>query len=152
MLNSLTVKAFAFAAFGILCGAICWGIQDCRFHAQIADLKQGIAQANAQAEADKSAREAQFNSTLQKAQNDARTRENTLRADAADARGAANRLRKQLADNHQQMPSLTQSAVVQRADTYADVLSACVGEYQQLAEEADRHVNDKQMMLDAWPK
>lgn len=95
--------------------------------------------------------EQKFQQKLQEAQDGARKRETTLRADAAASRAAAGSLRDQLATIR---GGLTQASSQARADTAAAlavVLERCSVEYRELAEVADRHASDVRTLIDAWP-
>lgn len=90
--------------------------------------------------------------TLLKAQNDAKKREDALRAAAAGARAESDGLRNDAADLRGQLESLTREAAIDRASAIAGVLGQCSTRYQVLAERCDRHVNDLRTLTDAWPK
>ncbi len=110
-----------------------------------------IAAALAASESARS-REKQLQTKVQEAKNAAITREKTLLADADRSRLAADRLRDDLATARVILPSLTRAAVDRYADTASVVFDQCVNEYRSLAAQADTLANDRQTLIDAWPR
>ena len=96
--------------------------------------------------------ESGWSKKLQEAQNAHAKKEQEIRAAAVTSRNAADRLRNEIAAIRNDLPNLAAEASRVRADTFAGILGECVGEYRALAESADRHVADKQALIDAWPK
>ena len=86
------------------------------------------------------------------AQNDARKREITLRADADGARGELDGLRIEIDAARDQLATASRDAAAQRAVAVGAVLQDCSRRYSGLAEKADRHVNDIRTLTDSWPK
>ena len=138
-------------AAALITGALVWGVQGWRYGATIA--KMGKANADSVLAFQQAARkqETDWNAKLQGAQNEAAKRETVIRADATRARASADGLRNEISEIRRQLPDLAAEASRVRADTFAGILGECVGEYQALAEKADRHVSDKQTLIDAWP-
>jgi len=97
-------------------------------------------------------REKQLQTNIQEAKNAAVTRENTLLADAGNSRLAADRLRDDLATTRFILPSLTRAAVERYADAASVVFDACVNEYRDVAAQADQLINDRQTLMEAWPR
>ena len=50
------------------------------------------------------------------------------------------------------LPGLTRAAVERYADTASIVFNQCVREYRDLAAQADQLANDRQTLIDAWPR
>ena len=98
------------------------------------------------------AREQQLQATVTKAQNDAQKRQKILAADAGRARAVADGLRDDLAAARGRIPALTRAAVNQYADTASIVFEQCVREYSEVARQADAIANDRQALIDAWPR
>ena len=144
--------AAAFLAGLALAAASAWHIQAWRYDAQIEGIKAHHAAESAKAQADVRAQELAFNQRLQDAQNAATKRETKLRADAAAARRTADGLRAQLDGVPARISRATDSAVREYATTASAVLGECIGEYQALAGQADKHANDARLMREAWPK
>ena len=89
---------------------------------------------------------------FQEAQNAAKYREITLRNDAAGARAAADGLRSTTARLRSEISELSATTAALRTAAAYTVLDSCTDRYQQLAETADRHVNDIKTLTEAWPK
>jgi hypothetical protein len=104
---------------------------------------------NLQAARDK---ERSLQAQLKKAQDGYVSRQSVLLADGVRLRADASRLRDELSAIQRSLPSLTEQAVRQYAATAGDVFGACVQEYRDLAEVADRLSNEKQLILEAWPQ
>lgn len=135
-----------------LAAVMAWNVQGWRLGNELNGLKAQYAAESAKAQADTRARELAFNQRLKDAQDEAAKRETKLRSDAAAARRTADGLRGTLYEFRASLPSATHSAIVARADTAAELLGACVNEYRDLAEAADRIASDRQTLIDAWPK
>ncbi len=113
-----------------------------------ADLRASIAEANTQA-----AETAAENYRLSlKAQNEAHQREEGLRAAADRARRESDGLRNDADSLRLQLEAGTRAAAIDRAVAVGAVLSQCGARYQVLAQRCDRHVNDLQTLIEAWPK
>ena len=129
-----------------------WGVNGWRMGQTIANMERAAAQAQVVAQAEKAEVEKRYAEKLKGAYDDAKKREATIRADAAAVRRTADRLRDDLADIRRNLPEATIAACRVRADTVADLLGRCAGRYTDLAERADRHVNDVKTLTEAWPK
>lgn len=86
------------------------------------------------------------------AQNEAKKREIALRAAADAAAGESDGLRDDIAAMRVQLQQSTREAAIERASAIGAVLQQCAARHQDLAQRCDRHVNDIQTMIDAWPK
>lgn len=91
------------------------------------------------------------NKRYQEAQDAAKTREITLRNDAASSRAAADSMRITTARLRSKNAELSRDAIALRAATGYKLLEQCTDRYQSLAERADRHVNDVRTLTEAWP-
>ena len=85
------------------------------------------------------------------AQSAAALRERRLRADAASSRDALVGL-SHAADEALSRAQATHAACLVTADAASELLITVSTERRELAEKADRHVNDIKMMQEAWPK
>ena len=85
------------------------------------------------------------------AQSEAALRERRLRADAASSRDAVGRL-SHAADEALSRAQATHAACLATAAAASELLITVSTERRELAEKADRHVNDIKMMQEAWPK
>ena len=98
------------------------------------------------------AKEAVWQTQLQKANQDAKTRTTKLAADAAHARTAADSLRNDLSTLRAHLPTLTRQAVERYADTASVVFLECSQRYTGVAAKADSHAADQQTLKESWPK
>lgn len=89
---------------------------------------------------------------LAEAQNAATERETKLRADYAAAHAAALGLRNTIATRRDRLPTASPDACRQTSATALDVLGECSAAVEQLATAADGHASDVQTLTDAWPK
>lgn len=119
---------------------------------ETAKLKLQYSEALVTAQAAARDKERAYQTQLKEAQDDFIRRQNRLLADAASARAESVRLRDTLADIRRKLPGLTESAVREYADIASIVFDECQGKYIELAEQADRLDNDRQTLIDAWPK
>jgi hypothetical protein len=97
-------------------------------------------------------KEIALNLSVESAKNAAAIREKTLLADAGRSRAAADRLRDDLATARVILPGLTRAAVERYADDASIVFNQCVNEYRDMAAQADQLANDRQTLIDAWPR
>ena len=72
-------------------------------------------------------------------------------AAAAAAARAADRLRGDLANVRASIAAAPRPAVDQYAATASELLGACAAEYQWMAEQADKHLVNERLLIDAWP-
>ena len=116
--------------------------------------REKIVQQQAAMDANHAARmrEQELTSKLQEAQNAAKQRETTLRADADRARSAVAWLRNDLAAIRNGLSSATTETCAITANAAIDVFGQCTEEYRAMAEVADRHANDAKMIHEAWPE
>lgn len=104
------------------------------------------------AELDARAKEQSMNQKLQEAQNAATERENKLRADYAAAHDAANGLRDTINALRGRLSATTADACVATAGSSLAVLGECADRYRAVAEAADGCFSDRQALIEAWPK
>lgn len=114
----------------------------------LATLQMEVAKANAHA----ASMAASLQSSVVKAQNDAKAREIPLRAAAAAARSESDGLRNDLQAMRASFATASRDSAIERAAAIGDVLGQCAIQHQSLAERCDRHVNDLKTLIDAWPK
>lgn len=116
--------------------------------------KQAIlAEVNAEkakAAADALRMEREMQSRVDKATAARATREVRVRADSAGAGWALDELRNAIAARDAAEESA--AAATQRADTLGKLLAESGEALTAMAQRCDRHVNDVQTLLDAWPK
>lgn len=138
-------------AGAILAGVLAWHVQAWRYDAQIAGIKTAHAQAATLASEEAARNFRAITTKYEGALNDARKREADLRRNVAAARTESDRLRDAIYAFRAKLPNATTATVAVAADTAAELLGACVNEYQDVAAAADRHAADVGLMLEAWP-
>lgn len=124
-----------------------WQIQNWRYHAKEAEHVEQQAEAQRVAAATAIRRQ----ETVIDAQNQAETRARGLRLDAAGSRAALDGLRAST-DAALRAAAASQDACLVRAASLGELLEASADEYRKLGEAADRHTNDLQTLMAAWPK
>jgi hypothetical protein len=135
-----------------LAGVGAWQAQALRYDARISDMQQAHAQAIADAAQKAMDQTLKMQRTKDAAIQQAETRAAQNAAAAAAARRTVDGLRDTLYAFRASLPSLAPAAVIERADTAAELLGACAAEYQDVAAAADRHASDAMMLLQSWPK
>lgn len=113
-----------------------------------ASLELAIEKANTEA----ANQAAELRNQVIEAQNEARKREQALRAAAVAAATESDGLRDDVAAMRVQLQQSTREAAIERASAIGAVLQQCAARHQDLAQRCDRHVNDIQTLIDAWPK
>lgn len=93
-----------------------------------------------------------WQSKLNEAQNAATQRETKLKSDAAAASATVVILRNKITAINSSLPSLTRDAVNQYAAVAGDVFAECTDRYSRLAETTDSINNDRQTLIDGWPR
>ncbi len=96
-------------------------------------------------------REQALTHQLEEARNEATRRDQQNRAAAAAAAAAHDSLRHTNANLRQRIAGAPAEACRLTADAALAVFDQCATEYRTLAEIADRHANDAQLLSDAWP-
>lgn len=142
MLNTGSLLISLFVGF-----SSAWVVQDWRYKAKETD-RVHTELLNTQANAAASIRRID---NVTQAQNEALLRNILLRNAADSARsaliGLSNATEAAMRD-----AKATHSACIERTDTIRTLLNACGAKYQELGEIADRLNNDRQTLLQAWPK
>lgn len=96
-----------------------------------------------------------FSDQLAKAHNDFTEKSKQITADADRTRYAANGLRNELATARARLPGAgadSSGPVTEYASTVSDLLERCTERYRDVADKADRHAADAEMMREAWPR
>lgn len=138
----IAVIALVFSAATGFAGA--WKLQQ----GNIDDIEKSRLVAAAAAQSELHAVEQAGREAVIRAQNAARAREAKLRSDAAGARRALDGLRA-ATESAMSYAGTNHEACVVATATTSQLLNQCSGEYQDLAEKADRHVSDVQTLMDA---
>lgn len=151
-----SARLWTYAATAIVAALIgatgAWVAQSWRMGEQIASIREQQATTATAAQREARTTESRRSLNVLEAQNAATKRAQVARADADRARSELGRLRDQLTSRRGGVPDESPAACAVRADTTADVLSACAAEAQELASIADRLNADRLMLLEAWPK
>lgn len=165
-MNAIAVRILIAGAlcFGLLAGGA-WAYQHHKGQLMDQGRAQGAAQVQAQwdrAELDRAAAqktqdaidlalERERQAVATKAANEAKHREQGLRAAAAAARTESERLSGELAQANTRLATAPVEAVRLYAATANAVFDDCQRTYQELAAEADGHASDSLMFQQAWP-
>lgn len=136
----------------VLAFAAGWAVQGWRMGAEYAALEMRYATRLAQAHENALTEYAR----LEKVKNDA-IRQAEIEAEknaaaAAAAARAADRLRGDLTALRSRIAAAPRPAVDQYAAAASELLGACAAEYQWMAEQADRHLVNERLLIDAWPR
>lgn len=143
----------------IVVGIVAWEYQSNRYTAQILDIKLDHAGEVARMSTEyaaslKRAREQSdlLQQTKDEALNAQAQRIQVLQATARTANAQSDRLRTQLAEAARRMPNAPVETLAEYANTVSELFADCQRAYQDVAEKADGHASDVQLMSDAWPK
>ena len=147
---------YTYAATAIVAGALAfaggWKTQEWRYGKQIADTASQHATALASANQKALDDTIKMQRTKDEAIKAAEQRAAKNAAAARDARRTADSLRDTLYAFRASLPSSAPATVLERADTAAELFGQCAGALADVAAAADRHVNDKMMLIEAWPR
>ena len=130
------------------CGA--WTIQNWRYGAKESDRAKQTYEAVLESQRLAFRAQTQNDARVLAAQSAAAVRTGRLRADADRARTAADSLSVATAEAVSRA-NLSHAACADTTRTLGELFDASTRKYRALAEEADRIVSDRQMMIDAWP-
>ena len=75
-----------------------------------------------------------------------------MQAAATRAGRERDSLREQLSDAKQRIASASAAAVAEYAATAGELLAQCAAEYQWMAEQADKHLVNERLLINAWPR
>lgn len=129
-----------------------WVVNGWRHESEISDIK---AQYSHSAEAASREALALYNSMESKknaAIHAAERASDKNSRDAATAIATVKRLRAEISGLQDRIATSSRAAVDQYAATAGELFGLCTEEYQRMAEEADRHRVNEQMILSAWPR
>lgn len=97
-------------------------------------------------------RERELQTQVDKAQENATNREQTIRTLAASSASTSNSLRDTIAALRNSLPTATADAARNAASAYGDILTECEGRRREVAEEAERLNSEKRLLIEAFPK
>ena len=147
---------YTYAATAIVAGALAfgagWQTQEWRYGKQLADIQAQHATALASANQKALDDTIKMQRTKDDAIKAAEQRAAQNAAAAAAARRTVDGLRDTIYAFRASLPSLAPAAVIERADTAAELFGHCAGALTDLAVKADAHASDALMLIDAWPK
>lgn len=146
------VKVAATVSIGVLLAASHWKAYTAGYANADNALRVQVAAADRRAADAARKKEQEHYDQIQEAQHAAQERENKLQVVVVAARTERDRLRDDLAAVKRQLPELTEAAVRQYAVAAGAVFAACVDEYTDMAQTADRLASERQALIDSWPK
>lgn len=135
----------------VLAFAAGWAVQGWRMGAEYAALEMRYATRLAQAHENALTEYARLEKVKNDAVKAAEIEAEKNAAAAATAARAADRLRGDLAALRSRIAAAPRPAVDQYAATAGELLGACAAEYQWMAEQADKHLVNERLLIDAWP-
>jgi len=129
-----------------------WQVQEYRYGEIINDIK--YEQSEAARKVFESAQRQHNIDTAQltKALNEANQRSKKYEDRARALDGDVNSVRSDLAAERSRMPTASCEAVRKHAETLSSTLGSCIGEYSDMAREAQGYLSDSIMLEQAWPK
>ena len=136
----------------VLAFAAGWAAQGWRMGAEYAALEMRYATRLAQAHENALTEYARLEKVKDDAIRQAEIEAEKNAATAAVAARAADRLRGDLANVRASIAAAPRPAVDQYAATASELLGACAAEYQWMAEQADKHLVNERLLIDAWPR
>ena len=146
----------------ILIGSIFGGVQTWRASAwktdyQLLDAKYKTEVAEAKAETEKAkaeAREQEKNWAEQLLEAEKYYSESLkdIITDSSSTKSIIERMSKQINTATSRMSTATKETIIEYANTNSDILKECIGKYQYVAEQADKHAIDAKRLSDAWPQ
>lgn len=152
VVGMIYTHAAALVLGAALAGVGAWQVQAWRYDARIADMQQTHAQALADAAQKAMDQTIKMQRTKDAAIQQAEQRAAQNAAAASAARRTADGLRDTLYQFRASLPGLAPAAVIERADTAAELLGHCAGALTDLAVKADAHASDALMLQQAWPR
>ena len=129
-----------------------WAAQGWRMSAEHAALEKRYATRLAQAQENALKEYARLEKVKDDAIREAEIEAEKNAAAAATAARAADRLRGDVASLRASIAAASRPTVDQYAATAGELLGACAAEYQWMAEQADKHLVNERLLIDAWPK
>lgn len=98
------------------------------------------------------AKEQSLQIKINEANNERTKQEQALSIVVASNRERTNQLRQQLDTANRNLSKYSSAALIERVNTVSDIFQQCTVAYTDMAEKADRHAADVQLMINAWPK
>lgn len=139
----------------VCCGVQTWRITSWKTSYQLLDAKYktDVAQSKTlteQAKAKARTQEKRWAEQRLKAEQKHNEQMQKIISDSNRAKSAVNRLSEQLDTAKKRMSSASNEALIEYANTNANLLKECINQYQYVAEKADEHANDAKRLNDSW--
>jgi len=119
-----------------------------------AKYKTEVAEAQAlteQAKAEARTKEKEWSDKLLEAEKAHNAKMQEIITDVNNAKSAVDGMSKQLDTATRRMSTASKETIIEYANTNSDILKECIGQYQYVAEQADKHAADAKRLSDAWP-
>lgn len=129
-----------------------WVVNGWRHASDISDLNAQYARAAEAASSEALALYNKMESSKNAAIHSAQREAYQNSRDAAASNAAVKRLRAEISGLQNRIAAAPRSTVDQYAATAGELFGVCTEEYQRMAEAADRHRVNEQMILSAWPR
>lgn len=135
----------------LVVGLLVWIFQDARHGAAMSEYQAEVMAEREAASARVRKVEGDFNAKYQTAVNAARDRERALRDDLAAVRGASERMRAQQTEAASRISTATTASLAEYTISLSAVFEDCRAAYAGMGEVAQRHADDAQTLIEAWP-
>ena len=138
-------------------GVQTWRASSLKTDYQLLDTqyKKEVAEAKAlteQAKAEAKTKEKEWSNKLLEAEKNHNAKMQEIIIDVNNAKSAVNGMSKQLDTATKRMSTASKETIIEYANTNSDILKECIGQYQWMAEQADKHATDAKRLSDAWPE
>jgi outer membrane murein-binding lipoprotein Lpp len=121
---------------------------DAQYKKEVAEVKALTEQAKAEART----KEKEWSDQLLEAEKNHNAKMQEIITDVNNAKSAVNSMSKQLDTATRRMSTASKETIIEYANTNSDILKECIGRYQWVAEQADKHAVDAKRLSDAWPE
>ena len=144
-------------ALSIFGGIQTWRASSLKTDYQLLDAKykKEVAEAKAlteQAIAEAKTTEKEWSDKLLEAEKNHNAKMQEIIIDVNNAKSAVSSMSKQLDTATRRMSTASKETIIEYANTNSDILKECIGQYQWMAEQADKHATDAKRLNDAWPE
>ena len=120
-----------------------------------AKYKTEVAEAKAlteQAKAEARTKEKEWSDKLLEAEKAHNAKMQEIIIDVNNAKSAVDGMSKQLDTATRRMSTASKETIIEYANTNSDILKECIGRYQWVAEQADKHAASQRKLEEAWPE
>ncbi|OTG85515.1 hypothetical protein B9T31_12040 [Acinetobacter sp. ANC 4558] len=141
----------------IFSGTQTWRVQSLKTNYSLlnAQYKTEVAETKAlteQAKAEARTKEKQWSDKLLEAERNHNAKMQEIIIDVNHAKSAINGMSKQIDKATSRMSTASKETIIEYTTTNSDVLKECIGQYQYVAEQADKHAADAHRLSEAWPE